>query len=173
MTINFLGGQSAKESPPRLSVRFCFRYRYGFVTRSTLSCLHESFSGTRLRAELKSVACEGAATRAPIFPECNVSLSCLYAPYVAKTYLNNCAWRLLSCPLISAHPVYRSATWLFPLPYRGTSWRRISTRRGFYLTFTRSTSSLNRFRRPYATGRERVFHCWLIFFIARCWRETH
>lgn len=86
---------------------------------------------------------------------------------IARAYFNN---RYLLASLhfrrsrsFSTHPLYRSATWLFPLAYHGTFRRRISTRRGFYLTFTRSISSPNRFWRPYAMGRERVFRYWQYF----------
>lgn len=102
------------------------------------------------------------------FPEKEaVSLFYLYAAYLAKACFNN---RYLLAFLhfrqsrsFSTHPVYGSATWLFPLAYHGTFRRRISTRRGIYLTFTRSIISLNRFWRPYAMGRERVFRYWQYF----------
>jgi len=131
------------------------------------------FSGTRFRCyELKSVAARRTAI-VHLFSRNVTCRSLVYARHMLRKriLIILCVNNLLSRPPISAHPVYRSATWLFPLPYRGTFRHRISTRRGFYLTFTRSTSSLNRFWRPYAMGRE-YFSLWTIFFIMWRWRET-
>jgi len=67
------------------------------------------------------------------------------------------------------HTLY--TIWPFPLPWRGTSRRRISTRRGFYLTFTRSTLP----KSPLTSvchGAWTRFPPSAIFFIARRQWET-